>query len=74
MSRGVAQFHFSKYNFDVAGTIHEVTKNTTADLKSGIPVQAVCNRLKDFEPPPLIKNLNRLEKISVAKRIFFNIL
>lgn len=73
MSRVVVQFYFSKYNFDVAGIIHEVTKNTIADSKSGIPAQAVCNRLKDFEPPPLIKNLNRFEQISVAKRIFFKI-
>ena len=71
MTRGVMEIQFRKYNFDVAGIIHEATTNTIADTKPGIPAQAICNRLNDFEPPPVIKNLNRLEQISIARRKLF---
>ena len=65
------EYQFSKYNFDVTGIIHEVTTNTIADSKPGIPAQAICNRLNDFEPPPVIKNLSRLERISIARKNLF---
>ena len=62
------KFQFSKYNLDLTGIIHKVTKNETTYIsntchsylkKSHIPAQAK------------IKNLNRLECILIARRILF---
>ena len=74
------EFHFNKYNLDLTGIIQKVTKkdityicNTCQSYlkKSHIPAQAVCNKLQIFEDPAEIKNLNRLERILIARRILF---
>lgn len=34
-------------------------------------MQVVFNKLKMFEPPEVIKNLNRPERVLISKRILF---
>ena len=74
------EFQFNKYNLILAGIIHKVTKNNTTYIcntyhsylnKSHIPAQAICNKLQIFEAPAEIKNLNRLERILIERRILF---
>ena len=71
-TRSVMEFQFNKYNLDLTGNIHRVTKNGTTYIcntchiylkKSHISAQAVCNKLQIFEAPAEIKNLNSLELI-----------
>ena len=38
-----------------------------------MPAQAVCNKLQIFEAPAEIKNLNRLKRILIGRRILFKI-
>ena len=34
-------------------------------------MQTVCNKLHNFLPPDELKNLNRLERVLISKRILF---
>ena len=72
------EFQFNKYNLDLIGIIDKVTNNHTTYIcktchsylkKSHISAQAVCNRLEIFETPAKIKNLTRLERILITRRI-----
>ena len=74
------EFQLKKYNLDLQGMIHKVTKNGTTYIcnlcrsylkKSHIPAQAVCNNLQIFEVLAEIKSLNRLERILIARRVLF---
>ena len=74
------EFQFNKYNLDLTGIIHKVTKNDTTYIyntchsyfkKSHIPAQAICNKLQILEVPAEIKNLNKLESILIARKKFF---
>ena len=80
-ARSVMEFQFNKYNLDLTIIIYKVTKNDTTYIcntyhsylkKSHIPAQAVCNKFQIFEAPVEIKNLNRLERILIARRIFYS--
>ena len=79
-ARSVMEFQLKKYNLDLQGMIHKVTKNGTTYIcnlccsylkKSHIPAQAVCNNLQIFEALAEIKSLNRLERILIARRVLF---
>ena len=79
-ARSVMEFQFNKYNFDLTVIIHKVTKKDTTYIcntchsylkKSHIPAKAVCNRFQIFETPAEIKNLNRLKRILITRRILF---
>ena len=68
-AKSVMEFQFNKYNLDLIGIIHKVTKNDTTYIcntchsyhkKSQIPAQAVFNKLQIFEAPAEIRNLSRL--------------
>ena len=59
-ARSVMEFQFNKYNLDLTGIIHKVTKNDTTYIcntchsylkKSHIAAQAVCNKLQIFKAP-----------------------
>ena len=74
------EFQSNKYNLDLTSIIHKVTKNDATYIsntchsylkKSHIPAQAACNKLQIFEAPAEIKNLNRLERILIARRFLF---
>ena len=74
------EFEFNKYNLDLTGIIHKVTKNDMTCIcntchsylkKSHISAQPVCHKLQIFEVPAEIKNLNRLERILTTRRILF---
>ena len=74
------EFELSKYNLDLQGMIHKVTKNGTTYIcnlchsyleKSHIPAQAVCNKLQICYSLAEIKSLNRLEHILIARRVLF---
>ena len=79
-ARSQMEFQFTKYNLNLTGIIHKVTKNDTNYIchrchrylkKPHIPAQVVSNKLQIFEVLTEIKNLNRLERILIARRILF---
>ena len=75
----VTEFKCDKYNLELTNIIHPVAVNSTDyicktchnSLKKSWPVQTVCNKLHNFLPPDELKNLNRLERVLISKRILF---
>ena len=83
-ARSIMEFQFNKYNLDLTDVIHKVTKNEVtficntciAILRNptvSIPqiIKQSVETLQIFETPAEIKNLNRLERLLIARRILF---
>ena len=76
--RSVHKFHKDKFKYDSVGKIHissnlnVICKTCHVTMKRGkLPAQTVVNKLEIFEPPELIKNMNRLEHVLISRRILF---
>ena len=71
----VPRFHKENYDSDLVEKISYFDGTTLIchlTFKKGkLPVQVVFNKLEIFEPPEVIKNLNRPERILISKKILF---
>ena len=77
-AKGVHRFHKENYNSDLVEEISYfdgttfISKTFYLTFKKGkLPEQALFNKLEICEPPEVMKNLNRLERVLISRRILF---